>query len=173
MNIILAAQLLQLPHQLWRLLSVALAQLVLQSVAVESLAVPMNPAFLCISLPLSITPSSSLSLHSVCKFYGEDLPNSASLESELQLWQSKWRAEHNLASTLNTPEKALVHADKDFYPNIHTLLSIMATLPVTSCECERSISMLRIVKSQLRSSMGQNRLNNLALLYYHYDIEIT
>ena len=130
----------------------------------------MNPAFLNL-LPSSITPS-FLSLHSVCKIYKEDLPNSASLESELQLWQSKWRAEHNLASTLNTPEKALVHADKDFYPNIHTLLSIMATLPVTSCECERSISMLRIVKSQLRSSMGQNRLNNLALLYYHYDIEI-
>ena len=33
--------------------------------------------------------------------------------------------------------------------------------------------MLRIVKSQLGSSMGQNHLNNLALLYYHYDIEIT
>ena len=124
-------------------------------------------------LPSSIILSSSLSLHSVCKFYEEDLPNSASLESELQLWQSKWRAEHNLASTLNTPEKALVHADKDFYPNIHTLLSIMATLPVTSCECERPISMLRIIKSQRRLGMGQNHLNNLALLYYHYDIEIT
>ena len=56
-------------------------------------------------LPSSITPSSSLSLHSVCKFYEEDLLNSASLEFELQLWQSKWRAEHSLASTLNTPEK--------------------------------------------------------------------
>ena len=45
-------------------------------------------------------------------------------------------------STLNTPEKALDHADCDFFPNINTLLCIMGTLPVTSCECERSISML-------------------------------
>ena len=44
-----------------------------------------------------------------------------------------------LGSTLNTP---VDHADCDFFPNIHTLLCIMGTLPVTSCECECSISML-------------------------------
>ena len=53
------------------------------------------------------------------------------------------------------------------------LLQIMATLPVTSCECERSISMLRLVKSPLRSSMGQDRLNGLAMLYYHRLVDIT
>ena len=107
MTIILAAQLLQLPHQLLILLSVALAQLVYTTVcgsgepssSNEPCIYLMNPAFLNL-LPSSITPS-FLSLHSVCKFYEKDLPNSASLESELQLWQSKWRAERNsLASTL-------------------------------------------------------------------------
>ncbi len=49
----------------------------------------------------------------------------------------------------------------------------MGTLPVTSCECERSISMLKLIKTSLRSSMGQDRLNGLAMLYYHHDIEIT
>ena len=44
-----------------------------------------------------------------------------------------------LGSTLNTP---VDHADCDFFPIIHTLLCIMGTLPVTSCECECSISML-------------------------------
>ncbi len=48
----------------------------------------------------------------------------------------------------------------------------MGTLPVTSCECERSISMLKLIKTSLRSSMGQDRLNGLAN-YYHCDIEIT
>ncbi len=48
----------------------------------------------------------------------------------------------------------------------------MGTLPVTSCECERSISMLKLIKTSL-SSMGQDRLNGLAMLYYHRDIEIT
>ena len=49
----------------------------------------------------------------------------------------------------------------------------MATLPVTTCECERSISMLKLVKSPLRSSMGQDRLNGLAMLYYHCDVLLT
>ncbi len=75
--------------------------------------------------------------------------------------------------TTCTPEKSLVHADCDFFPNIHTLFCIMGTLPVTSCECERSISMLKLIKTSLRSSMGQDRLNGLAMLYYHRDIEIT
>ncbi len=56
---------------------------------------------------------------------------------------------------------------------IFTLLCIMGTLPVTSCECERSISTLKLIKTSLRSSMGQDRLNGLAMLYYHRDIEIT
>ena len=43
-----------------------------------------------------------------------------------------------MATKLDTPEKALTNSDSDFYPNMHTLLRIMATLPVTSCECERS-----------------------------------
>ena len=47
--------------------------------------------------------------------------------------------------------------DKDFFPNIRVLLSIMATLPVTSCECERSISMLKLIfKNPLRSTMKQD-----------------
>ena len=49
----------------------------------------------------------------------------------------------------------------------------MATLPVTSCECEHSISLLRLVKSSLRSSMGQNRLNGLALLHSHQGSFVT
>ena len=52
------------------------------------------------------------------------------------------KVDSELGSTLNTPEKALDHAECDFFPNIHTLLCIMGTLPVTSCECECSISML-------------------------------
>ena len=70
------------------------------------------------------------------------------------------------AQELNTPEKVLAHT------NIHTLIVIVATLPITSCECERSISMLKRVKTPLRSTMTENRLNGLAMLY-HRDIPIT
>ena len=75
-----------------------------------------------------------------------------------------WTAVAELGSTLNTLEKALDHAECDFFPNIHTFLCIMRTLPVTSCECERSISML---------TEEQERLDGLAMLYYHHDVQIT
>ena len=47
-----------------------------------------------------------------------------------------------------------------------------ATFPVTSCECERSISTLGIVKTKLRATMGQDRLTGLCLLSRHRDIHV-
>ena len=70
---------------------------------------------------------------------GDDLPLFLCFVSEHDLWQHKWKVDSELGSTLNTP---VDHADCDFFPNIHTLLCIMGTLPVTSCECECSISTL-------------------------------
>ena len=108
----------------------------------------------------------------ICKLYEDDLPSPRSLDSELELWRNKWTRESELAKSLNTPEKVLQYTDCDFFPNIRTLLLIMATLPVTSCECERSFSMLKLLKTPLRSSMSQERLNGLAMLKYHRDIDI-
>ena len=68
------------------------------------------------------------------------------------------------AKQLVTPTKALSFVDKDYFPNIYVILVILATLPVTSCECERSISMLKLLKTSLRSTMGNDRLNGLALM---------
>ena len=76
------------------------------------------------------------------ELYGDDLPLFLCFASELDLWQHKWKVDSEFGSTLNTLEKALDHADCDFFPNIHTFLCIMGALPVTSCECEHSISML-------------------------------
>ena len=111
---------------------------------------------------------------SLLEFYEDDLASSRSLECELNLWENYWKSDEclTIAAGLNTPENVLEHTDKDIYPNIHALTIIMATLPVTSCECERSISMLRFIKSSLRNTMGQNRLNGLAMLYYNRHITL-
>ena len=52
------------------------------------------------------------------------------------------------------------------------MMIIMTTIPVTSCECERSISLLRLVKYCLRARMSEERLNGLALMQYYHDIPI-
>ena len=76
------------------------------------------------------------------------------------------------AKELNTPEKALKQDNKDLYPNIYTLMALAATVPVASCKCERSISMLQLIKTSLRSTMTQGRLNRLAIMQYHHQVPL-
>ncbi len=52
--------------------------------------------------------------------------------------------------------KTLEKCDKDFLPNIRTLLRIACTLP-------RENSTLKCVNTSLHSTMGQERLSALAL----------
>ena len=59
------------------------------------------------------------------------------------------------------------------YQNIFVILKLIAALPVTSCECERSASVLRRLNNYMRASMGKGRLSNLAMLHIHYDKEIS
>ena len=69
-----------------------------------------------------------------------------------------------------SPATAIKDCDPATFPNISVLLQIACTLPVTSCECERSASALRQLNNYMRASMGKSRLSNLALLHIHYDV---
>ena len=63
-------------------------------------------------------------------------------------------------------------ADSDLYPNLHIIFCILATQPVTTCECERSISKLKLVKSVLRTTMSEERFNGLTMLSVHKDLKL-
>ena len=69
----------------------------------------------------------------------------------------------------SSPSAAIKECDADLYPNLHVLLQIVCTIPVTSCECERCASVLRRLNNYMRSCMGKERLANLALLHIHYE----
>ena len=58
--------------------------------------------------------------------------------------------------------------DSDDFSNPYILLKIAATLPVTSCECERSISTKRRLNDYKRCAMGEARLSSLAIMYIKY-----
>ncbi|XP_008181732.1 52 kDa repressor of the inhibitor of the protein kinase-like [Acyrthosiphon pisum] len=62
----------------------------------------------------------------------------------------------------------------DVYPIISKLLQIFITLPVSTATGKRSFSTLRRgrLKTYLRNSTGQIRLNGLALLNIHRDINV-
>jgi len=52
----------------------------------------------------------------------------------------------------------------DSFPNACIAYRIMLTIPVTVASAEISFSKLKLIKSYLRSTMSQDRLNGLAIL---------
>uniref|UniRef100_A0A3P8NDG8 HAT C-terminal dimerisation domain-containing protein n=1 Tax=Astatotilapia calliptera TaxID=8154 RepID=A0A3P8NDG8_ASTCA len=54
--------------------------------------------------------------------------------------------------------------DEDMFATLKVIFRIALTIPVSSCSCERSFSALRRLHMWLRRTMGQERLNDLAIL---------
>lgn len=57
----------------------------------------------------------------------------------------------------------------ELLPELSKLICLALTIPVTTCTAERSFSVLRRLKTYLRSSMTQERLNHTAVLHVHKD----
>ena len=71
--------------------------------------------------------------------------------------------------TADSCAASLKACDSDDFPNLYILFKIAATLPVTSCECERSISTMRILNNYMRCTMGESRLSSLAIMHFKYE----
>ena len=96
--------------------------------------------------------------------YKEDLPHSVMLSTEYSIWVTKWKQQH--AASADIPNKlvdALHSCSVLQFPNLYVLLRVALTLPITSCESERSFSQLKLIKTSHRSTM-KNRLTGLALM---------
>ena len=50
------------------------------------------------------------------------------------------------------------------YPNLSTLYQLFLTLPISSAVAERSFSRLKLIKTYVCSTMGEDRLSGLALI---------
>jgi len=59
---------------------------------------------------------------------------------------------------------------QSLFPNIEIALRIYLCLMVTNCSGERSFSKLKRIKSDLRSTMSQDRLNRLTLMSLEYEV---
>ena len=78
------------------------------------------------------------------------------------LHESKW--ERWVYIWAFTQFKLRNFATQMYTPNLRKLLTIFATLPVTTASSERSFSAMRRLRTYLRSTMGEQRLTSLALL---------
>lgn len=96
-------------------------------------------------------------------FYKDDLPHQVMFPTEFRMWARKWKLESQSHDS-ELPSRlvdTLQACDATTYPNINVLLQLALTLPVTSCECERSFSQLKLVKTTLRSTKTGDRLSSL------------
>ena len=99
-----------------------------------------------------------------------------SLASEAEICNEfeQWKALCLRKSPPNRPQTPLHALDivPQRFENIHTLLQIFCTLPVTTCTAERAFSAMKLLKTYLRNTMTDERLTGLALMYIHPEIDI-
>ena len=103
-------------------------------------------------------------------FYENDFLCLLSLDNELSLWKHHWKN-----SVKGLPDNVSSTLKQITFPSfsiIKRALGILETMPVTSCTCERSFSSMKLLKTYLRTTMTNNRLNSLVLLYVHSGIPL-
>lgn len=103
------------------------------------------------------------------EIYQEDFPDYHQIATELEMWERFWKTQPRLSTTI---AETLKKVDKIAFRNIYICLKILGVVPVISCECERSMSAMRRLKTWLRSTMNQERFNALALMHINNDLQI-
>lgn len=138
-----------------------------------------GPAFELVSqmqhlLPWNVQNSTFSDVKPVFDFYRDSGHISSSIstfESEYEMWKERCKR-FDLGEKEPTLVKALQFCSEVSFPETYKLLKIFATIPVTSATAERSFSALRLLKTYLRSTMGQERLTSLAMPYIHKNLDV-
>ena len=87
----------------------------------------------------------------------------------LQYWKKKFDRVPVKVSILDVQEyfRCLSDGQRSLLGEIPKLVQLILGMPATNATSERSFSALRRIKSYLRSTMKQERLNHLLLLHVH------
>ena len=102
--------------------------------------------------------------------YKDDLPHSTMLSTEYNVWVMKWKQQQSASADIPSKFVDALHSCSELqFPNLHVLLRVALTLPITSCESERSFSQLKLIKTSHRSTMSNSRLSGLALMKINRD----
>jgi hypothetical protein len=105
--------------------------------------------------------------------YPEDF-STASVDrykAELQIWK-RYLEGRSLVERPHSFTESLNFCDAHIFPSIFTTIKIAACIPVTIVSVERSFSTLKRLKTYLRNTVGEERLNGLALMNVHRGIQL-
>ncbi|KAE9522768.1 hypothetical protein AGLY_016809 [Aphis glycines] len=121
-------------------------------------------------IPCKLHLNNDDSILSAAFTYENDLPRAiSSLCAKLYMWRNKWKNAENIPQTAT---EAMQHC-QHLFPNIKTLLQLISTLPVTSATPERTFSTFKRLKTYLRSTISQKRLNGLAFTKINKEENVT
>ena len=89
------------------------------------------------------------------------------LPIQLEMFKQTYKAEslHEAKVSYRSMENAV----RSLFPQVLILLKLLLVCPVSSCECERSFSALRRLKTWLRTTMTQRRLNHISICHVHQE----
>lgn len=76
----------------------------------------------------------------------------------------------NVGSLINIFQTINKKNLKPEFENLYSIIKLSLTLPTTSCSVERSFSKLKIIKSRLKYTMDQKRLENLMIISCEHDV---
>ena len=106
-------------------------------------------------------------LESASSFYGNDF-SMPTLQVQLETLKTQSENENHI--TLQDIKKYLKNFNKaelTIYSEVVTLLKLILVSPAANATSERTFSAMRRLKTYLRSTMGQARLNSLMMLHVH------
>ena len=122
-------------------------------------------------IPRHIDQTQDDTVNEVFNYYKDDLPSPESFRQELRIWKAFWNNKpdkpDNITLTITDPRTC-----STIVPNITKILNLLLLTSVTSSSTERANSSLKLIKNVMRSTMGEDRLNALLLLYVHRDIKL-
>lgn len=112
-------------------------------------------------------------LDRVTSFYKDDF-NSVELSAQLRNLGTSFSNERR-TTTISLSEclqylRRLSPAEKSFYSEVVRLARLILVMPATNAVSERCFSAMRRLKTYLRSTMQQSRLNHVMLLHIHKEL---
>ena len=78
--------------------------------------------------------------------------------------------EYSSLQQAQTVMQNMIPEVRGLFPQVERLLRLLLVCPATSCTTERSFSALRRLKTWLRTTMTQQRLNAVAVCHVHQEI---
>ena len=127
----------------------------------------------CLLLKAAQNTNYSDELSFVLEHYSNDFKSDL-LKAHLEIFTSNFATPDDDRTTVTLRDviayaKTLTEAQKDLMSEVCMLLKLILVMPATNAVSERSFSALRRIKTFLRTTMTQCRLNNLMVLNIHKD----